>query len=161
MEVGVGLILLQRVILELVAADLDCDWELLAGQIMTESSGDPDAIGDNGHAFGLAQIWLPTAYNHKFAQEWQGVDLLDVDKNMKVYRAEMHRLSNWLKKTYDIYDARWVLVCWNYGCGNVEVHLDKGLGWEDLPEVARMYPRLCEEKAKMFKEEKDDIPKTE
>jgi len=148
---GIEMVLLQQVILELVATDLDCDWELLAGQLMVESLGDPSAIGDTDQAWGLAQIHIGTMRNHYFADAWHGADLLDVDKNMKVYRAEMHRLSDWLK-TNDIYDAEWVLVSWNLGCGKVKAHLDKGLGWDDLPETARKYVKLCQEKAKLFKE---------
>ena len=142
---GIEVILLYQTLLESLAKDLNCEWELLAGQLMQESSGNPDAIGDDGHAWGLGQIWEVTMKNHRFADEWEPEDLLDADKNLQVYAAEMRRLGKWLKR-YDVDDVRWVLASYNWGAGNVKKHLEAGKSWDEVPEQVKWYVELCVEK---------------
>jgi membrane-bound lytic murein transglycosylase MltF len=148
-------ILEYREVLKRVANAIDCDWEILAGQLMQESSGDPDAVGDAGQAWGLGQIHMVTMYNHEFAQGWKNVDLLDPEKNLRVYEAEMLRLSRWLKNKYDIESdlCKWCLVAWNWGCGHVMHHLDAGKGWDELPVRVKDYWDLCNKRGRQFENE--------
>ena len=134
------------------ASVLCCDWQLLAGQAMQESSGDPAAIGDDGKAYGLWQIHEATLENCRRMEpemdDWELEDLLDAEKNWRVYMTEMCRLRVWLLNDYG--DAPiWVLLAsWNWGCGNVkkllDAHKDDWMGaYWDLPERVKDYVRLC------------------
>lgn len=137
-----------------LAATLGCDWQLLAGQLMRESSGNPYAIGDKGLAYGLCQIHLSTAYAHPDLQQIPPEQFLDPGTNMKAYTYEMIRLWNWLGK-YGISDVRLLLACWNWGQGRMKQHLDGGGSYEDLPEKIRGYVSDCEIFGAQFYDKKE------
>lgn len=159
---GTETILEYRERLDDLANYLGCEWTLLAGQLMQESSGDPVAIGDDGKAYGLSQIHRATLDNHH--SDWAMEDLLDPNKHMDVYVAEMKRLFDWLDENYTIatYPPVWaVLAAWNWGAGNLRDFLTAfkpddlmETRWQDaekaLPENIRMYIDLCEQKANLF-----------
>jgi len=72
------------------------DWILLlAALIAVESSGDPDAIGDNGLAYGCLQ--LHSAYVQDAAeyarQDWTHEDAFDPEKSKQIVRAYMARYA--------------------------------------------------------------------
>lgn len=54
-------------------------WTLLKGIAITESSLNPDALGDNGRSYGLMQIQFPTA---KFFGVQSADDLFDPETNI-------------------------------------------------------------------------------
>jgi soluble lytic murein transglycosylase-like protein len=57
---------------------------------MVESSLNPGAIGDNGRAFGLMQIWLSTAQGHGYSGG--GYGLLDPETNIYWATRELNHL---------------------------------------------------------------------
>jgi len=72
------------------------DWALLlAALIAVESSGDPNAIGDNGLAYGILQ--LHSAYVQDAAQyarqDWTHEDAFDPEKSKQIVRAYMARYA--------------------------------------------------------------------
>ena len=72
------------------------DWALLlAALIAVESSGDPNAIGDNGQAYGCLQ--LHSAYVQDAAeyarQDWTHEDAFDPEKAKQIVRAYMARYA--------------------------------------------------------------------
>ena len=72
------------------------DWAiLLAALIAVESSGDPDAIGDNGLAYGCLQ--LHAAYVQDAAeyakQDWTHEDAFDPETAKQIFRAYMARYA--------------------------------------------------------------------
>ena len=143
MQMGIEAILAVQSHLVCLAETLGCDWTLLAGQLMRESSGDPRAIGDGGMTYGLCQIHLPTAYQHPDLQMTPPGELLEPGTNMQAYILEMIRLWNWLGR-YGISDVRVLLACWNWGPGRMKKHLDGGGRFEDLPDVVREYVESCD-----------------
>lgn len=147
---GIEVILAVQPHLACLSVTLDCDWTLLAGQLMRESSGDPAAIGDEGMAYGLCQIHLPTAYQHPDLQMTPPGEFLKPEVNMRAYILEMIRLWNWLGK-YGISDVRILLACWNWGQGRMKKHLDAGGKFENLPDVVREYVEDCERLGAEFK----------
>ena len=66
---------------------------LLAALIAVESSGDPNAIGDNGLAYGCLQ--LHAAYVQDAAQfagkTWRHEDAFDPETAIKIFQAYMER----------------------------------------------------------------------
>lgn len=148
---GIEAILAVQTHLSCLAATFNCDWTLLAGQLMRESSGDQNAIGDGGLAYGLCQIHLPTAYAHADLQKIPPVRFLEPGVNMQAYILEMVRLWNWLGR-YGISDVRILLATWNWGQGNMKKHLDGGGKFENLPEKIQQYVHECEELGKQFQD---------
>lgn len=146
---GIEAILAVQSHLVCLAATLGCEWTLLAGQLMRESSGDPNAIGDGGLAYGLCQIHLLTAYAHPDLQCMPPARFLEPGVNMQAYILEMSRLWVWLGR-YGISDARLLLACWNWGQGRMKKHLDAGGGYDDLPDVVREYVEDCERLGAQF-----------
>ena len=72
------------------------DWALLlAALIAVESSGDPNAIGDNGLAYGCLQ--LHAAYVQDAAeyarQDWTHEDAFDPEQSKQIVRAYMARYA--------------------------------------------------------------------
>ena len=72
------------------------DWILLlTALIAVESSGDPNAIGDNGKAYGCLQ--LHSAYVQDAAeyarQDWTHEDAFDPEKSKQIVRAYMARYA--------------------------------------------------------------------
>lgn len=57
---------------------------------MVESSLNPNAMGDQGRAFGLMQIWYPTAQGHGYAGTPYG--LLDPEVNIYYATRELNHL---------------------------------------------------------------------
>lgn len=164
-------ILALQTYLACLAPELGCDWQLLAGQAMQESGGDPSKIGDGGLAFGLWQIHQCTLDNVRDAEpemaRWALEDLLDPVKSLTVYMLEMLNLHFWLQRDYAIVDVQWVLVAWNWGRGNVRDALDAEIAranergesanytraWNGLPAGVREYPEKCREYAEMLDRE--------
>ena len=86
---------------------------LFLGLIWAESNGRPSAVGDNGKALGLTQIWLSTAHQHN--EEITENDLLTINGNLEMSFAH----SDWLLRKYRGNIALW-LYGWNRGAGKVD-----------------------------------------
>lgn len=139
--------------LQALALYLGCDWTVLAGQLMQESSGDPSAIGDNGLAYGLSQIHRATLDNHH--PDWAMESMLDEEKHMEVYEAEMKRIFDWLKKIGLEAEAWMVVACWNWGVGNFKKWAAKkgNIVYKHmLPGNINFYVRQCYKRAELFQE---------
>lgn len=162
---GIEMLLALQSQLTCTASVLCCDWQLLAGQAMQESSGEPSAIGDDGKAYGLWQIHEATLENVRRMKpdmaDWELEDLLDAEKNWQVYMAEMVRLRVWMLNTYGKAPMWALLASWNWGCGNVKKLLDlyttpDGETWWSkayvtLPERVKDYMRACYNRGADFK----------
>ncbi len=82
--------------------------------IWAESKGDPQAIGDNGKAFGLTQMWLSTAQQY-YDDEVSKADLLSVQFNLNA----SFEHADYLLTKYHGNVALW-LYSWNRGEGTVD-----------------------------------------
>jgi len=80
---------------------------------MVESNLNPSAIGDAGKAFGLMQIWYPTAQGHGY----EGVPYGLLEPEVNIYYAT--RELNHLTETYGTYKG---IMGYNIG----ETQLRKG-----------------------------------
>ncbi|MGH9340065.1 MAG: lytic transglycosylase domain-containing protein [Acidobacteriota bacterium] len=85
---------------------------LMLSVIWVESKGDPGAIGDQGRARGLTQIWTTTAQDYGRVSAQQ---LLDPEINLSYSFQHFHTL---LKK-YDGNIAM-TLYAWNRGAGTID-----------------------------------------
>mgnify|MGYP005849961995 CR=1 FL=1 len=145
-------ILRWRPLLEMLADIIGVNWTVLAGQLLQESGGHPDAIGDNGRAYGLAQIHAATKNNHAFSCGWDMEELLNPIANLAVYIAEMIRLHRWLSSHWGerVRNPDWLLLSWNWGAGNVESHLNAGKGLDDIPPKLKEHLESYHEKTRQF-----------
>ena len=142
------------------ASAIGCDWTLLAGQAMQESSGDQAAIGDAGKAYGLWKIHEATLENCRRAvpemADWELADLLDAERNWQVMMTEMCRLRRGLLSRYGDAPIWALLASWNWGCGHMQTLLDAhpddwmGAYW-DLPERVKDYVMMCYFRAARFR----------
>lgn len=139
-------------LLQMLASDLNCSWTVFGGLLLQESGGDPNAIGDDGQAYGIAQIHAATKDNHRFALMWDMEKLLDPIASAAVLIAEMRRLRGWLMVNWGLNYASpdWLLLCWNWGAGNVKRHIEDGGTLDDLPERVAYHLELYREKGKVF-----------
>ena len=92
---------------------------LFLSLIFAESEGDSTAIGDDGKAYGLTQLWLTSAkqYNENVTE----TELLTVQGNLTI--AFQH--ADYLLKKYRGNVALW-LYSWNRGEGTVDSLLNYG-----------------------------------
>jgi len=89
------------------------DPKLAKAVCMVESNLNPSAIGDAGKAFGLMQIWYPTAQGHGY----EGVPYGLLEPEVNIYYAT--RELNHLTETYGTYKG---IMGYNIG----ETQLRKG-----------------------------------
>jgi len=87
--------------------------------IWAESRGDSQAVGDNGKAYGLTQMWLSTA--RQYNKEITEADLLSIEGNLVTAFAHM----DYLLEKYRGNVALW-LYGWNRGEGRVDALLEIG-----------------------------------
>lgn len=146
---GVETILSYRAVIEELAKKVDCDWTLLAGQLMQESSGDSAAVGAAGE-LGLAQMKLSTAHDYWLFRLFTRDDLLRPDVNLAVWMTHMVRLRFWLLRLRPQFDVWLLLAAYNWGMGNLGAHLADGGTYDTLPDVVKLYVEKCEEKAGLF-----------
>lgn len=91
---------------------------IMLSLIYAESKGDPTAVGDEGKARGLTQIWVTTAQQYgKVSPE----ELLDAETNILYAFKHFHYL---LKKYRG--NAALALYAWNQGSGTVDKFLAYG-----------------------------------
>lgn len=135
---GIELILTYQTIFELAAQAMNCDWRLFAGQAMQESSGEPSKIGRNGE-IGLMQVKLGTAREYPGYYDVTREELLQPDMNIRVWLVHMLRLHIWLQREFQIDDIRFVFVAYNWGMGNLKLHLKAGKSFGELPPVVQLY----------------------
>lgn len=106
------------------------DPKLAKAVCMVESSLNPNAMGDQGRAFGLMQIWYPTAQGHGYTGTPYGL----LDPEVNIYYAT--RELNHLVKTYGFDKG---IMGYNIG----ETRLRKGgSNTEYLNKVLRYYGKV-------------------
>ena len=92
---------------------------LFLSLIWAESEGDPTAIGDDGKAYGLTQLWLTSA--KQYDENATETELLTVQGNLTI--AFQH--ADYLLNKYRGNVALW-LYSWNRGEGTVDSLLNYG-----------------------------------
>tara|TARA_Y100000310_G_scaffold2377_1_gene3074 strand:- start:8179 stop:8832 length:654 start_codon:yes stop_codon:yes gene_type:complete len=103
---------------------------IVAGLIVPESANDPIAIGDDGNARGLGQIWEAT-WGELSDEDWW--EAYNPRKNINAIAKFLKKYSAWIESSYGLGDIRWTLACWNWGSGMVKGHLDNGRPWDTVP----------------------------
>jgi len=126
---------------------LGIDWTVLAGQVMTESGGDPNATGGIGE-IGLAQIILSTAQDRMPSITKEKLYKPEVNVIMQgLYLAWLRR---YLKEFKNCDDWRMVFASYNYGIGHIKNLLDSGGTYDDVPPVVQGYVEKVYRLAEMF-----------
>ncbi len=92
---------------------------IMLSMIHAESKGSPDAVGDNGRARGLTQIWVSTARQYGEVTPDQ---LLDPETNIKFSFQHFHYLLQRYKGNLAL-----ALYAWNRGAGKVDKLISYGL----------------------------------
>ena len=64
---------------------------LMEAIIMVESSGNPEAVGDNGNAIGCMQIWKPYHYDSGVPGKYE--NCFDVEYSKRVFDGYMKRYA--------------------------------------------------------------------
>ena len=113
-----------------MASTYGMDADLIRAVIWTESSGNPNAIGDNGQSFGLMQVGFAAAQDVGYRSIASG-DLLDPDKNIEIGTAYLYIL----REHYGLSLSE-VLAAYNWGIGNVLQAKKKG---KAFPTVVQNY----------------------
>ena len=130
------------------ASILGISWTVLAGQVMTESSGDPNATGGIGE-IGLAQIILETAQDRvpSLTEE----ELYKPEVNVIVQGMYLIWLRRYLYVFHNCDDWRMVFAAYNHGIGKIKRILDSGGTYDDVPPVVQGYVDKVYKLAEMFK----------
>ena len=129
---------------------LGIDWTVLAGQVMTESGGDPNATGGVGE-IGLAQIMLTTAQDRMPSITKE--ELYKPEVNVIMQGLYLAWLRRYLKEFKNCDDWRMVFAAYNHGVGNVKYILDANGTYDDIPFIVKGYVEKVYRLADMFQDE--------
>jgi len=131
---------------------LEVDWTLLAGQIMVESSGNPQAKGGMGE-IGLAQLFLTTAQDRipKLTKD----QLYKPEVNVIAQGMYLVWLQYYLRNCCECDDYNFVLAAYNHGIGNVKRLLQAKGTFNDLPFNVQGYVDKVYKFAEQFQGEGD------
>lgn len=118
-----------------IAQRYDLDWRLLARQAYRESALDPQALGRDND-MGLMQI-LPSTWD-EWAPHVDVSDPFDPYSNVLVGAAYLAFLRDYFA-SMGYSESHWMLVSYNWGPNNLQLLLNGGGGWNDIPTSVQNY----------------------
>lgn len=134
-QAGVGREITYELMFREIAGEYDLDWRLLALHAYRESRFDHRAVGRDND-MGLMQI-LPSTWN-EFAPRVGVSDPYDPYSNVLVGAAYLAYLRDYFEgQGYP--DHYWALVAYNWGPYNLDVFLNGGGEWHQVPAPVHYY----------------------